>query len=524
MSKVVSISQMRALEKEADAKGLSYARMMANAGGALADFAMTFGEKNQLKSAMAVVGSGNNGGDALVALTILAEEGWATRAYLVGRRVTGDALVKEYLKAGGEVSQFANDSDFETLEDFLENSDILFDGLLGTGIKLPLRKDAALVLSETRRIFDEIPYPPFLVAVDCPSGADCDTGECAAETLAADLTISMAAVKRGLLKFPAFERVGILEVADIGLPEDLKAWKTSTLDMADEETILKNLPSRPLAAHKGTFGCAFVIAGSAPYTGAALLAGKSAYRVGAGLVTLAIPQPLHAALAGHLPEATWLTLPHENGFIAAEASADVMKNLNRATAVLFGPGLGEESTTSAFIENLLGALDLPLVVDADGLRHLTRVEDWKSKIKGTAILTPHPGEMSALTGLTVGTIQSNREEVALKYAKAWNQVVVLKGALTVIAEPSGRATIIPVATPALARAGTGDVLAGLIVGLRAQGVEAYESAVAGAMIHAQAGLLAEARIGATESVLANDVLESVPELLRRLKNRTMGGV
>lgn len=513
--KVVSVAQMRALEKEADSKGFSYAAMMANAGWRLAEVALRL-DKGQA-SAMGIIGSGNNGGDALVALTLLEKKGWKTYAYIVGRRSVDDALANQYLAAGGEISQFVNDSDFEPLKEFIKNSAIFFDGLLGTGIKLPLREDAALVLRETRRIFERSSSAPFVIAVDCPSGVDCDTGECAPETLFADMTISMAALKRGLLKFPAFERVGTAQAVSIGLPEDLKAWSASTLEATDDETIIETLPQRPLAAHKGTFGSALIIAGSTSYTGAALLAGESAYRIGAGLVTLAIPQPLHAALAGRLPEATWLTLPHENGFISAEASAKIMNSLDRATAVLIGPGLGGESTTGVFVERLLNALALPLVIDADGLRHLARIENWQSKIKTLAVLTPHPGEMSALTGLSVEEIQSKREEIARKYAQVWNQVVVLKGALTIIAEPSGRATIIPVATPALARAGTGDVLAGLIVGLRAQGVDACQAAVAGAALHAQAGLAAKERLGTAASVLACDVLECVPQVLANLE-------
>ncbi|NWF64199.1 MAG: NAD(P)H-hydrate dehydratase [Chloroflexi bacterium] len=162
-------------------------------------------------------------------------------------------------------------------------------------------------------------------------------------------------------------------------------------------------------------------------------------------------------------------------------------------------------------------MKLPIVCDADGLRHLAAIPDWHKKLMDTAVLTPHPGEMSALTGASVAEIQSNRQEFAGKYAKEWRHVVVLKGAFTIIAAPDGRQTIIPVATSALARAGTGDVLAGLIVGLLAQGVSAYEAAVAGAYIHAQAGLRAADLLGATASVLARDVLASISEILTELR-------
>jgi len=515
--KLVTVSQMRAIEKEADSRGVSYAQMMENAGRGLAELVHVIGQESGWDSVTGIVGSGNNGGDTLVTLTWLAEAGWRTRAYLVNRKTAGDELITRYLEAGGEISQFANDSGFDTLRAFLEESDILLDGLLGTGIKLPLRNDAALALQGAALILDDLEFPPFIVAVDCPSGVDCDTGACADETLPADLTVTMAAVKQGLLKLPAFEYVGSLELVDIGLPERLDAWDALQVDVADADMVSAILPERTLASHKGTFGTAFVIAGSTSYTGAALLAGRAAYRIGTGLVTMAIPEPLHSALAGQLPEATWVTLQHEHGFISEEACYCVLSNLDRATAILLGPGLGNKHTTKLFMEHLIPSIEQPIVIDADGLRHLSGIQDWHKKLKTLAVLAPHPGEMSSLTGLSVADIQADRVEIAGKYAKKWGHVAVLKGAFTVIAAPDGRTTIIPVATPALARAGTGDVLAGLIVGLRAQGVDAYEAAVAGAYVHAQAGLHAADLLGTTASVLASDVLDAVPEIIAELE-------
>ncbi|MBL8103392.1 MAG: NAD(P)H-hydrate dehydratase, partial [Anaerolineales bacterium] len=206
-----------------------------------------------------------------------------------------------------------------------------------------------------------------------------------------------------------------------------------------------------------------------------------------------------------------------NGFISAAAADDVLRNLERATAFLVGPGLGDKLSTGSFIENIISSIKLPMTVDADGLRHISRIKDWHKKFFTPAVLTPHPGEMSVLTGLLTEEIQSNREVVAVKYAKEWGHIVVLKGAFTLIASPDGRSTVIPVATPALARAGTGDVLAGLIVGLLAQGLDAYDAAVAGTFIHAQAGLLAADVLGTTASVLASDVLDSVADVIADLE-------
>jgi NAD(P)H-hydrate epimerase len=353
----------------------------------------------------------------------------------------------------------------------------------------------------------------------------------------------MAAVKRGMLKLPAFEYLGDLALVEIGLPDELPSFDSIHAEVADHDLIAGLLPERPLASHKGTFGTAVLAAGSINYTGAALLAGKAAYRAGAGLVTMAVPAPLHNTLAGHFPESTWVLLPHEMGAINGAAAEVLTKSLERANSLLLGPGFGIEDKTKEFMENLLkggkksgkktshigfvrddakekdelkNSLP-PLVVDADGLRLLAKISDWQKLLPAETVLTPHPGEMSVLTGLSKEEIQNAREETALKFAKEWGHIVVLKGAFTVIAAPNGDWTVIPVASPALARAGSGDVLAGIITGLRAQGLDAYDAAVAGAYIHAQAGLLAADDIGATASVMAGDILESVADVMAELE-------
>ncbi|MCC6300040.1 MAG: NAD(P)H-hydrate dehydratase [Anaerolineales bacterium] len=539
--KLVTVSQMQKIEKEADANGLPYDQMMQNAGHGLAEvIADLFVGDDQLEI-VGLVGPGNNGGDALVALTALVEEGWKASAFIVKRKQ--DALVKQFTEAGGELIPSGKDDSLFSLSTFLESADVLLDGVLGTGIKLPLKKEVAETLAEVNDMLDLLDEPPLVVAVDCPSGVDCDSGDAADETIHADLTVTMAAVKRGLLQLPAFEYVGDLKVVDIGLPSDLPSFKDIQTEVADEDSVSALLSERALDSHKGTFGTALLAAGSINYTGAAMLAGEAAYRSGAGLVQLAIPASIHVAVAGQLPEATWILLPHSTGVISSSAAEVLAKNLERATAMLIGPGFGTEDTTREFIENLLtgkaalkkslasigfvhaeaGKKDEenrslpPLVIDADGLRLLSQIKEWKSKLPALSILTPHPGEMSALTGLSKEEIQEDRQAIASKFAKEWGHVVVLKGAFTVIAAPDGRMTIVPVASPALARAGTGDVLAGLIVGLRAQGLDAYDAAVAGAWIHAQAGLYAADDLGTAASVMASDVLNSISDVLSDLE-------
>ena len=514
--KLVTVAQMRDIEKEADANGLPYAEMMENAGRRLAEIVNEIALDDEWEEVFGLVGPGNNGGDTLIALTHLAEEGWHASAYVV-RRKQKDELVARLLEAGGEVTFAEADRDFAALESHLESADVLLDGLLGTGIKLPLKEEVSEILEQSLLIMEDMDQLPYIVAVDCPSGVDCDSGDAALECLPADLTVTMAVVKQGLLKLPAFEFVGDLIVVNIGLPDDLAVFNDLKTEVADYDLVAGLLPDRDLDSHKGTFGTALIAAGSLNYTGAALLAGTAAYRVGAGLVTLAVPEPLHAVLAGQLPEATWVLLPHEAGFVSEKASEVLLNHLHRATAFLIGPGIGAHASTAKFIESVISAVKLPIVVDADGLRHLAQIPDWHKKIFPDAVLTPHIGEMSALTGLSKVEIQENKNAIALKYAKEWGHVVVLKGAFTVIAAPDGKMTVIPVASPALARAGTGDVLAGLIVGLRAQGLDAYSAAVAGAFIHAEAGLIAADDLGTTASVLASDILNSIPDIMSELE-------
>lgn len=535
---VVSVEQMRAIEREADARGVSYMEMMERAGGGVAALVEAEYGEEESHQVTALVGSGNNGGDALVALEILSKAGWQAKAYLVRPRPEEDGLLKRARLAEVEITSAADDPEYHVLTAWLKDAVVLLDGVLGTGFQLPLRDELVPVMRVVNKFMGDLR----VIAIDCPSGVDCDSGEVAEEAIPAEVTICMQAVKQGLLRYPAFDLVGELRVVDLDLPADLKVARDVSLFMADGETTARCLPDRPDTAHKGTFGTLLIAAGSTYYTGAALLSARGAYRIGAGLVRLAVPAPLHASLAGQFPEATWLLLPHEMGMIAEGAADLVLKNLERVTALLVGPGLGSEETTAAFIEKLLtgthssgkpaslgfltaqvvkpidGTVKLPpMVVDADGLRLMARLKNWPELLPQGSILTPHPGEMSTLTGLTVEQIQSDRWETARTFAQKWKTTVILKGALTVIADGSGRACIIPVATSALAKAGSGDVLAGLVAGLLAQGRPAWDSAVAGAWIHAQAGLAAAQNLGSPAPVLASDVIEAVPGVLWALQ-------
>lgn len=531
--KLVTVAEMQAIERQANEQGWTYAQMMEKAGEGLAEIVQSFYGYEEQPTALGLVGSGNNGGDTLIALALLAGSGWKARAYLVRPREEGDPLVQRMVNAGGEVLAVEKDRSFKKLDAWLEETTVLLDGVLGTGFKLPLKPEVAKVLKHVKGM----PELPNVVAVDCPSGVDLDSGEAAEETIPADVTVCMAAVKAGLLRFPAYGLSGTLEVVDIGLPSGLAAWETVQRETIDEALVRGLLPPRQPDSHKGTYGTVGVVAGSLNYTGAALLCSAGAYRIGAGLVQIAAPAPLHAALAGQIPEATWVLLPHEMGVISEPAVEVLFRHLERVSVLLLGPGFGVEDPTAGFVRRLLegkgsrGRSGLgfvssagqpggesaqtlpPMIIDADGLKLVARVADWPKKLPELSVLTPHPGEMAILTGLAVQEIQQDRLNLALRFAQEWGHVVVLKGANTVIAEPGGRVRVVPIATSALAHAGTGDVLSGMIAGLRGQGLSAFDSACCAAWIHAQCGLLAAETLGHEASVLAGDLIDVLPEVL-----------
>jgi hydroxyethylthiazole kinase-like uncharacterized protein yjeF len=331
-------------------------------------------------------------------------------------------------------------------------------------------------------------------------------------------------------------------VSDIGIPSSLTAHLS--LELLGPEMVRDLLPSRPRHAHKGTFGTALIVAGSPNYTGAAYLASAAANRVGAGLVTLCLAQSLHPILASKLTEVTFLLLPHDLGALVLDATKLLEEKLPDYDALLVGPGLGSEDSTVEFVRRFLGAegegvrrgigflagsteeepdrkermKELPpVVIDADGLNALARTPSWWESLSVQGILTPHPGEMSRLMDCSIEEVEADRVGVAEKAAQEWQQVVILKGAHSIIAAPDGRAAISPFANPGLATAGTGDVLAGSIVGLLAQRLSLYEAAIAGVYLHGAAGEMATTALGNAGTV-ASDLLPLLPQVLKRLQS------
>lgn len=561
--RLVTSSEMRQIEAAADAAGLSYARMMRNAGhsvagtvGELLESADDGGSTSAaLSNVVILVGPGNNGGDGLVAAAELAEAGFEVRVLLWQRRAEGDPMIAAVAALPGLPMVRAESPDgVVQLEAWLAETDVVVDALLGTGASRPIEGLLAEVLNAVASAA-AAPDGPVIVAVDLPTGMHADDGSVDPHTVPADVTVTFGFPKVGQLRFPGAATVGELVVDGIGIPEALgwegdSSWDDSHLAMSTAAEVAACLPARPLDAHKGSFGRALVIAGSVHYTGAAYLAAAAAYRSGTGLVTLALPASLQPIIASLLPEATFLPLAEDQGVLASAAADEVRAVWADYDAVLLGPGLTTRPSAAAFVAELLGRADRSghpdrhgqpdptgqsenhgqpgagdpgfprrLVVDADGLNLVAGLGGISRHAEGPAglppgsVLTPHPGEMARLTGRSAAEINADREVVAREAAATWGQIVVLKGAFTVIAAPDGRVVINPFASPTLATAGTGDILAGLITGLLAQGMEPFEAAVAAAHVHGLAGRLAEEAIG-RRGALAGDVLGRVAEAFR----------
>lgn len=528
-TKIVTTKEMRHLESEADAAGITYADMMERAGRAVVDVILARSVPAET-TALILVGPGNNGGDGLVAARHLHEAGVAVKVYSLKPLDESDSKVIALRERSVFILDFEDDPSTgsgealqsRVLKHLVGSATVIVDAVFGTGARLPLKDKAAQMLDLAKRHIPTKSKPPLVVAVDCPSGTNCDTGEIDPAALRADVTVTFGAAKVGQFKFPAADYCGELIVAPIGWPDDLPGLKAINLELANAEQI--KLPARKRGAHKYTFGKVLVVAGSKKYVGAAYLAGAAAYRVGAGLVTLAVPDPIYPILAAQLPEATWEPLPSESGFIA-EGAADVVRTaMGKADALILGPGWGTEQTTLNFLRSLLKTWEqiasttrshalLGMLIDADGLRLLAQIEGWPDLLPKPVVLTPHPGEMATLTGLDKDEIQKDRVGIARKFAARWGHVVLLKGAFTVVAAPDGRTVIEPFATPALAKAGSGDVLSGIIGGLLAQGLAPFEAAVAGAFMHGKAAEAATGLHGNTASIVAGDLIAALPKVI-----------
>lgn len=538
--KLAYTQQMRDLEAAAVAAGQTWAGLMEQAGTGVAQTILAQLDDAHARRALILVGPGNNGGDALVVARHLAQAGLQPQLYLWRRIYRDDDLNWQLCRQLGLPETFAaDDPEQDTLVHLLQSADYVVDGLLGMGTQRPVADLLAAIVQTVNRVRAARPDLQ-IVSIDLPTGIQSDSGAVLDHAIRADLTVATGLAKRGLLCQPGRSYAGRIALAPIQLvAEHVEAIMSETIDSALASRLL---PARPADSHKGTYGKAMVVAGSILYPGAAILASAAAARVGAGIVTLASGRSV-LLTPGRIPEVTLRPLPESDGVLNEAAADEVLKHLDGYRALLVGPGLGSEPPTREFIKRLLAIEpprhrsgigfrlasgqeqplstdtrpDLPpTVLDADALNHLSNLDAWWEHVPaGRCVLTPHPGEMKRLLALESF---DDPVKLASEAAERWQQIVVLKGATTIIADPSGRTVLHDAANPALATAGTGDVLAGAIVGLLAQGVAPFDAAALGVYLHSAAGRLVRDEFG-DAGALASDLLPRLPLAIKAFREQ-----
>ena len=522
--KTVTTAQMVAIEAAAGRVGVSTDTLMENAGLAVArEVRQALGGVAGSRI-LALIGPGNNGSDGLVAARRLARWGAEVTAYVVADRPETDLKMNAAIRYGVNVVRAADDSEFQNFQRILSRSRLVIDAVLGIGRARPLAGAMAEILSRLNQLRAEAGRQ-LVFALDLPTGLDADTGAVDPACPTADVTLALGYPKAGLLVPSGVERAGELRVLDIGIPTGLPEEVAIDLELLTPGWVAGRLPARPPTAHKGTFGHALVVAGSRHYVGASYLASQAAVRTGAGLTTLASPRSVYPIAAARSAEVIHLPLPEDaEGRTSPEAVEAIGVQRRRFSAVAVGCGLGWSAGTAAFVERLLcidntaaaAVQPRPTLVDADGLNNLSQVADWTLRVARPLVLTPHPGEMATLTGLTVDQVQKDRVATAREWAMRWECCVVLKGAHSLIASSDGMVRVSPFVNPGLATGGTGDVLSGVIVGLLAQGLPTADAAACGVYLHGLAAEVVTRRTGAA-GLAASDLLKALPPAMAGLR-------
>ena len=512
MIPIVTAAQMQALDRRTiDEARVPGTTLMERAGaGIVACLERRYGALRG-KSITVVCGKGNNGGDGFVVAHLLHRKKAKVRVVALApmAELSRDAatMARRMTRAAGSsaIRAFASKANLHAQ---LATSDLVIDALLGTGLASAVTGrygDAIDGLNESGRP---------VIAVDLPSGLHADTGAVLGRAVRAELTVTFGLPKLGLYQQHGIDCAGQIEIVDIGIPPAyVEALQCRTL-LITPSFVRQALPVRRLASHKGTFGHAGIIAGSAGKTGAAAMAAKAALRAGAGLVTVAVPAGVNDILEAKLLEAMTMPMPDTKARTFSRLALDQLKTFIAArTAVAIGPGLSTHPETVEVVEALVRQLDRPAVLDADALNALAGRASLLTECKVPPILTPHPGEMARLEpDATAQSVNADRIGTTSRFARAQGVFVVLKGARTVIARPDGTTAICPTGNPGMATAGTGDVLTGILVGLLAQGLASWEAACAAAYVHGLAGDLAAASKGQA-GLIAGDVIERIPEAL-----------
>ncbi len=519
---LVTAQQMQEIDRTAiKTFGLPGSVLMENAGRSAADILIeTFPDIRKQHVGVAA-GRGNNGGDGFVIARCLSCAGIAVTVFLLAKssQVKGDAAANLDLlyPLNVRVVEILDNAAFVQEQPDMRCCDVWVDALLGTG----LNADVTGLYKDVIDFINAQSCP--VLAVDIPSGLNADTGSPCGVCIRAHTTVTFGCAKIGHMMFPGAEFSGRLKIVDIGIPPHIVLGTAPSHRLLTSKFIASVLPSRSLDSHKGSHGHALLLVGSTGKAGAAVLAGLGALRSGAGLVTLGIPGGINAIIQSRLPEAMTLPLgdPHET-FLDAMMARAFTVSLQGKKCLATGPGIGMFPGTRELILQILRDITIPIVIDADALNAVCDNLDVLKCLKVPAILTPHPGEMSRLTGANVSDIQADRIGYARRFARTYRVHVVLKGAHTVIAHPDGMVDINPTGNPGMAAGGMGDILTGIIAGLLAQGLSPEAAASAGVYIHGKAADMISRDRGPF-GFLASEVADMLPRVFRDILSATISG-
>jgi NAD(P)H-hydrate epimerase len=487
---------MRAVDRWAiEEMGVPSLELMEAAGRAVAEAAAELAQGGPVR---VVCGKGNNGGDGLVAARYLAEAGFEVEALLLWppEELSGDAAAN--------LGRFAAEHAGGDLGPRLAGSGAVVDAVFGTGFAGAPREPARAAIAAVGACGAPV------IACDIASGVDASSGEVAGAAVEADLTVSFHAAKAGHRIAPGKWHAGELRVAQIGIPDGAPvAPMAGTIGSA----VLGLAPPRGPRSTKFSSGQVAIAGGSRGLTGAVQMSSRAAIRAGAGYATVAVPADLEAVFERGQPEVMSVGCPGGDGCLAPASAKPLLRVFERAAAGVFGPGLGRDPASVELAREVLGAIEAPLVLDADGLNAFAGELGQIAARKAPTLLTPHAGELGRLLGRSAEEVSGHRLSAAREAARAAKSVVVLKGDDTIVTDGE-RVAVNALSAPALATAGTGDVLSGIAAALLARGLEPFVAACAAVIAHARAGREAAARIGAAESVIATDVIDSIPVGLR----------
>ena len=515
--RVVTAHTMQEIDRRAiNEFGISGLTMMENAGRGCVDTILSeFGTKGR---AVIIAGKGNNGGDGYVIARLLETKGWGVKVYILAERqqIGGDAELNLEKLPDGIVQYCPHEGQLPALHvEEIFQADVIIDAMLGTG----LRSDISGVYRETIDLINASGRP--ILSVDIPSGIHGTTGRVLGDAVMASITVTFAFAKLGHVLFPGAEHTGRLIIADVGIPPQLMT-SASGYDFINDENVRPLLKRRDRLAHKGHFGHCLLVAGSTGKTGAAALSANSAVRAGSGLVTLGVAESLHQILEIKTTEVMTTPLPDSgSGYLTSSAFPAIEKLLPGKDALAIGPGLDRRPGTVALVHTIVETVSLPLVIDADGLNALADdITVLRRKKSADIVLTPHPGEMARLLGTSIPDVEAIRISVAQEFARNYGVYLVLKGARTIVASPTGTAAINGSGNPGMATGGMGDVLTGIIVSLLGQGYSAWNACLLGVFLHGYAADMVTEEKGEI-GISATDVQEKLPFAYNRLLKKNL---